>query len=119
MSPKDRLRQTRENLKLSRAEFAIKLGLNSHQIRDMEIGKQSVTLEICRKVEEIFSVSARWLETGKDEDVRITAWSPETVAIAEIVEAMDKDTRSDILLSVQKEKLLRDLLKEKEGQFAA
>lgn len=46
-------------------------------------------------------------------------YSATTKAIADMVEQMDEDVRKDICLSVQKEKLLRDLLRQKESEEKA
>lgn len=58
--------------------------------------------------------------TPKEERLlEIIRSSPEAASIVEMLGAMDSDTRKDVQLGVQKEKLLRELLKEKSEREVA
>lgn len=59
-----RVIRVREQNGLSKAKFARKLGMKDHQIRDMERGKTSPTVEMIRRVVEHFQVDADWLIAG-------------------------------------------------------
>lgn len=61
MTANDRLKEIRNAKNLSQAKFGEIIGLSQTKIRDIEIGRQRVTPEIAKKVEEIFNVSLRWL----------------------------------------------------------
>jgi len=60
-----RLKQVREMMGLTQTEFGDRLGFKLSKIRDMEIDKQKVTPEIALDIESKFSISFRWLLTGK------------------------------------------------------
>jgi len=64
---KERLFKARNYLGLEKQEFADKIGVKLHNIRDMESGKQKISSEFATKVEEIFSIRGWWLLTGKGE----------------------------------------------------
>ena len=63
----ERLKKIRRLLNLTQKEFAQKLGVKWFRVRDIELGKQNITIELATKLEEIFSVNIRWLLTGKGE----------------------------------------------------
>lgn len=76
-------------------------------------------------------ISADWLKTGEGEMFRPAGEGEGRAAlggyqhpnlkiqkIVEMLETMDENTQEDILLSVEKEKLLRDLLQEKRDKKA-
>lgn len=75
-------------------------------------------------------ISEDWLRTGRGEMLRpFSVAEPETKygfihpdsqiqAVIKVMEAMDDDTKKDIRLSVEKEKLLRELLKQREDKEA-
>jgi len=57
--------EIREKLGFNKTNFAQELGINSHNIRDIENGKQKIPTEIAELLEEKFSISGWWLLTGK------------------------------------------------------
>jgi transcriptional regulator with XRE-family HTH domain len=74
----ERLRYRREELGLSRLDFAKKLGLtNPSQISRYESGKSIPGGQILIKIAEILGIDLHWLLTGQP--------SPSTVEVAEIL----------------------------------
>lgn len=74
----ERLRYKREELGLSRPDFAKKLGLtNPSQISRYESGKSIPGAQILIKIAEILKIDLHWLLTGQS--------SPSTVEVAEIL----------------------------------
>lgn len=112
-------------------ELAVFLGvkegtLNAWKARD-RIGDVDIILTKCK------GLSYDWLKTGEGEMFKgVGADDGEGRAalggyqhpnlkiqkIVEMLETMDENTQEDILLSVEKEKLLRDLLQEKRDKKA-
>jgi len=67
----ERLKYIREDyLKLKPEEFANRLGLHRHNIRDMENGKQNVNVNTAKKIEDIFSISGWWILSGRGEMIK-------------------------------------------------
>lgn len=60
-----RFMELREKLALNKTEFANEIGLKSHNIRDIENGKQKIPIDLAIKIEEKFSINGWWLLTGK------------------------------------------------------
>lgn len=61
MLPGERLRYVREILKLSQEALGEKLSFKYSKIRDIESGKQKLTLEIAMLIEEVLFVRRKWL----------------------------------------------------------
>ena len=59
-----RFAELRQKLGLSQADFAARLGAEDYTIKDIERGKQSVTIELLQSTVETFPISAEWLLTG-------------------------------------------------------
>lgn len=64
-------------------------------------------------------VEGKRMSPKEERLLEILRASPEAASIVEMMGAMDSDTRKDVQLGVQKEKLLRDLLKEKSEREVA
>jgi len=62
-----RIKEIRELMKMTQAEFGEKLGFNWSKIKDLESGKLNTTAEIALLIEKIYSVNLRWLLTGEGE----------------------------------------------------
>jgi transcriptional regulator with XRE-family HTH domain len=65
MSKGKRLKQARESIGLSQADLGEPLNFAYSKIRDLESGKQKVTMEIAAGLEEKFSISSNWIVTGE------------------------------------------------------
>jgi len=98
--------------------------LNAWKARG-RIGDVDLVLTKCK------GLSYDWLKTGEGEMFRPAGEGEGRAAlggyqhpdlkiqkIVEMLESMDENTKEDILLSVEKEKLLRDLLQEKRDKKA-
>lgn len=117
----ERLRQIIETTGLSQKAVAQKLGITPAHVTNLLQGKREASDQLARLIEAI------WPETGEGEMFRegkresegpYRHPDPTIQKIVELLEGMDADTKEDICLSVQKEKLLRDLLKEKQERKA-
>ena len=67
MSAGDRLSEARNKLKLSQEELGKPLGYAYSKVRDMESGKQKITMEAATGFEDKFSISSSWLLSGSGE----------------------------------------------------
>jgi phage repressor protein C with HTH and peptisase S24 domain len=65
MSPTERLKEVRKSLGLTQEKFGEQIGLKQSQMRDIESGKQKVSVEIAEIIEKIFNIDAGWLIFGK------------------------------------------------------
>lgn len=65
MTPAERFKKVREYLDLKQEEMANIFDFKWHKIKDIEIGKQKVSIELAELVEEKFSINGWWLLTGK------------------------------------------------------
>jgi hypothetical protein len=114
----------------SLADLAKKLGTSASVISGWK--KRGVPREKLARARIDTGYLENWMESGQGpmykptpeppaHQVRETNgyYSATTRTIADMVEQMDEQTRKDICLSVQKEKLLRDLLRQKESDEKA
>ncbi|MDN5070448.1 helix-turn-helix transcriptional regulator [Aliarcobacter butzleri] len=60
-----RLKEIREDNKLTQKEFAECINLKQEKIRDIENSKAKVTVEIAIAIEDKFSINLRWLLSGR------------------------------------------------------
>lgn len=67
MSVNQRIRQVRQELKLSQAKFAEKISISSGYLAGIEVEKRNVNDRLIRLVCITFHVSEDWLRTGEGE----------------------------------------------------
>lgn len=67
MTSNERLKELRAEFGLTQSDFGKKIGLKQAQIRDIESGKQKVSIEISQDIEKIFNINASWLIFNKGE----------------------------------------------------
>ena len=67
MSAGERLKEARNKLRLSQAELGVPFEYAYSKVRDMESGKQKITMEIAAGFEDKFSISSSWLLSGTGE----------------------------------------------------
>lgn len=61
----DRMKKVREgSLRLSQQEVADQIGVPVHRIKDVEVGKTKISVELALLLEDKFNLSFRWLLTG-------------------------------------------------------
>lgn len=63
--PNIRLKEIREDNKLTQKEFAECINLKQEKIRDIENYKAKVTVEIALAIEDRFNINLRWLLSGR------------------------------------------------------
>jgi len=59
MSPAKVLRGLSGKEELTQAEFAGRIGISQHHVSEMETGKRSITIDMAKRIGEVFSVSYR------------------------------------------------------------
>lgn len=65
MTPTERIKEVRKYAGLTQEKFGEKLGLKQSQIRDIESGKQKVSIYLSEEIEKNFNISSVWLIFGK------------------------------------------------------
>lgn len=113
--------------KRTQAEVAQLAGVGQGTIAKYEKG-MIPNANILKRIADCLGVSTEYLLTEKIETVGIVAEETSTYnfrhpdseiqAVIEMMEAMDRDTKKDVRLSVEKEKLLRELLNQRDRQRA-
>ncbi len=61
----ERIKEIRGVFSLSQKDFAEKMGLKWHQIKDIETEKTKPSVDLIVKISDIFSIDSWWLLTGK------------------------------------------------------
>lgn len=123
----ERIQIYRKALGLKGKQFAAIIGISGGSLSDLENDKTKPKADTLESIVLKTDVNSMWLLTGIGEMRRdiepVPAVSekhdPYIASVLEMMRAMDDDTKRDIQLSVQKEKLLRELLKEKWDMKAA
>ena len=126
--------RTRLKPKVNQIEFGAKIGVSGPTVSNYEKGETDAGAKTLALIATIGGVSLDWLITGKDPDQHTYSTAiigNETIAEATVqgshyaqkinlmVADMDEDMQKDICLSVEKEKLLRDLLRQKDSDEKA
>lgn len=118
----ERIRIYREALGLKGKEFAAIIGISGGSLSDLENDKTKPKADTLESIVLKTDVNPMWLLTETGEMRRGTAPVPSVsekpdpyiASVSEMMRAMDDDTKKYIQLSVQKEKLLRELMKERQ-----
>lgn len=66
MAARNRIREIRKSLDMTQVNFALRLGMNGHKIRDLESGRLKVTEEIAKSINREFDVNYRWVLNGEE-----------------------------------------------------
>src|SRR5664279_1499248 len=104
-----RLKQIRELMGYTQAQFGERLGFKWSKIKDIEIGKQRLTHEIAAEIEKRFCISFKWLLTGQGSMsvVDEQAESPVDLLTAQInalLREFSIDEKKKILQSLEEKK---------------
>ena len=67
MTINERIRELRENLKISQTEFAERLGSGRGVIKNIEEGRTEPKPQLLDLISRVYHVSRTWLETGEGE----------------------------------------------------
>lgn len=113
MEPGNRIRIVRENLGLTQAAFGEKLGLSQTNVKDIEIGRKKVSVEIALEIERIYHADFRWLFTGAEGRGGATGSAPDPI-VAETIKVMagmDQETQREVMKYAQDKRQLGDLKK--------
>lgn len=116
----ERIKQMRESLNLSQKDFASSVGCSQGAISKYEKGMMP-SVDILFRISDLVNKSVEWIWHGTQCATCVSEQPPDPYisSVSEMMRSMDDDTKKDIQLSVQKEKLLRDLIKERQEQKAA
>ncbi len=108
VTTRDKIAQYLQATGRSRKWLSEQLGIKENYISMILSGKREPSERITRLIDS--------LTESKE---RPSHPNPTIEAVIQMMEAMDEDTQKDVQVSVQKEKLLRELLKEKQDKEAA
>lgn len=99
---KDRVREAREALGLSQAQFAEKVGLTKNYISLVETGKRSLGARTVADICRIFGISEAWMSTG-DGSMFETSSEAETTAeyLAAVMKEFPETFRSRFIAATQ------------------
>ncbi|MDD5359849.1 MAG: S24 family peptidase [Sulfurovaceae bacterium] len=85
MNMATRLKEIRAKQGLTQTEFGDKIGLKQSQIRDIETGKQKVSVDLAETMEKKFNIDGWWLLTGKgqmhSDDVKTIQKDKDTISM--------------------------------------
>lgn len=121
----ERIKHYRKLIGLSGKDLALKIGISGGNLSEIENNKYKPGADALEALAEKTDINPSWLLTGVGA-VRISESyqcatcvaehpdDPYISSVADMMRVMDDDTKKDIQLSVQKEKLLRELIKERQ-----
>lgn len=76
MTPGERLKKARHKLGLSQEKLGIPVGFTNTKVRDLESGKQKITMEIAYLLEENFAISRDYLLDGTGDTILTSSSKP-------------------------------------------
>ncbi len=85
MTPGDRIRKIRKDLKLTQAKFGDNLGFAWYKVKDLESGKIKVSPEIAKSIETSFSYRLEWILTGEGPETKEQAEAVRQEQILEMI----------------------------------
>jgi transcriptional regulator with XRE-family HTH domain len=115
----ERLKKIRQkDLHLSQQELANQLGVPVHRIKDIEIGKAKISVDLALLIEEKFHFDFRWLLTGEGTMTSADSSSPsaklrsiDSRALQQIIQTVEeRATQAGITLGAAKKARLIVLL---------
>jgi transcriptional regulator with XRE-family HTH domain len=107
----ERVKKAREHAGLNQAELAKATGLTQQMVSRIESGTVKGSTAVNR-IAMTCKVNPFWLSDGIGEMAdKVQTFSPQTLAIAEMVESMDDDGKRAVQEDVEKEKLWRETRK--------
>jgi transcriptional regulator with XRE-family HTH domain len=113
MTENERLKTLRKQLGFSQADFSEKLGIKQGSYSDIERGRNKVSASILMKLQEVFNINTKWIQSGKGdiyakpdskisgrENVRTIKYYDldATASIIQVFEAGDKYQPSEIMV---------------------
>ena len=116
MNPSEKIKLIREKLDLSQAKFGESIGVNQKKIADIEIGRQRVTPEIAKAVEDIYKINLRWL-LFDEENMYINGQEETIRSLNELKEKYNLNEKeleliSELLTSSEKRQAILRLLED-------
>lgn len=113
----NKIKELRLDMGLTLKDFAEKIGSSASYVSEVERGVKNPGSEFLLALKRSFLIS---IDSLLDNSVPLVReeHDPYIANVATMMRTMDDDTKKDIQLSVEKEKLLRELLKEKQGKKA-
>lgn len=116
----EKLRELRKSKSMTLQVMADKLGVSNGFLSEVERDLKMPGGDFFVSLRREFMVSIDYLIDGTGELQHpapvLEEQDPYIVNVSEMMRSMDEDTKKDVLLSVKKEKLLRELLKERQDK---
>ena len=117
METGERIKFIRDKTGLTQAAFGEPLGLSQSNVKDIEIGRKKVSIEIALDIERVYHADFKWVLTGIYSQERRggvkAAPDPVTEKINQHLEQMCEDQRRDVLKYAEEKKQLAEFLKER------
>ncbi len=108
-----KLKEFRLSKGMKLQQIAKEMGVSAGFLSEVERDKKVPGGEFFISLKRIYGVSIDYLLDDSYEAISVSEPdTPYIISVAEIMRSMDQDTQKDICLSVEKEKLLRDLLRQ-------
>ena len=111
-----KLKKYRKEKGMTQGEVAEILKISDAYVSKIERGEGEPTFHLMEKIMEFISGRGTSESSRAVAEERTEYGEGYISAVAAMMREMDADTQKDIFLSVQKEKLLRELLKERLGK---
>jgi len=113
-----RIKELRKRNGLTLQEFALVLDTSASYLSEIERDKKMPGGEFFFNLKRKLNISLDALFDPSGAGVVCESDTPYIAKVVEMMRSMDDDTQKDVELSVSKEKLLRDLLKQQEDKQA-
>ncbi len=95
---KERIKQIRESLHLSRAEFGKILGVSGDVINNLERGRVEITDEKIKLISSVLKINENWLRTGEG-DMRLVLTKNQEIAefLNDVMAEDDEDFKKNFI----------------------
>jgi transcriptional regulator with XRE-family HTH domain len=110
LSPNERIKLIREEKNLNQSEFGELFNYKQTKIKDIETGKQKVSIDFAEEIEKKFSINLRWILTGNGDKIlkecNDIQYKNELI---KMIEELD-DKKSEIYYHLIKAEILKEKL---------
>ena len=112
----ERIKTIRKTLDLSQSQMAIDLNLSIQTISRYERERLIPSADTLTLLVEKYNVDAKWLLTGKGTPFS-SVGSIITERIMKLLKSMNGSQQEDVMKTIEKEKLLADLIEERNKNY--